>query len=71
MNLNNSIFKVGVEQCKGEIEEGGRSLQASDLSKDASQVEKLLNSGEGCQLAGHLVVNKVAGNFHIGNFKNK
>ena len=62
------ISKVGVEQCKAELEEGGRSMQASDISKDAGEVEKLLNSGEGCQLGGHLVVNKVAGNFHIGNF---
>ena len=46
-------------------------MQASDISKDAEKVEILLNSGEGCQLGGHLVVNKVAGNFHIGNFKNK
>jgi hypothetical protein len=58
----------GVEQCKKELEESGMNMQAAELTKDAASVQKLLDSGEGCRLLGHLEVNKVAGNFHIGNF---
>ena len=57
----------GVEQCQKEFGTGG-NMQASSASKDQEYVEKMLKSGEGCQLAGHLEVNKVAGNFHIGIF---
>ena len=55
----------GVEQCKNDLHENGRHMQASELSRDPHIVQKLLDSGEGCQLEGHLLVNKVAGNFHI------
>ena len=34
-------------------------------AKDREQIVKLIDSGEGCRLEGHLEVNKVAGNFHI------
>jgi hypothetical protein len=55
----------GVEQCRKELEESGMNMQAAELTKDAESVQKLLDSGEGCKLVGHLEVNKVAGNFHI------
>lgn len=55
----------GVEQCKGELAEASKNSQASIVSKDSESISRLINSGEGCQLAGHLDVNKVAGNFHI------
>jgi hypothetical protein len=54
-----------VEQCKNEQQEIGNNMQASEHSKDTSFIEKELASGEGCQLAGHFEINKVAGNFHI------
>ena len=54
----------GVEQCKRELEESGRSMQAA-AELTAASVERLLKSAEGCRLSGHLEVNKVAGNFHI------
>jgi hypothetical protein len=40
-------------------------MQASELSRDPQAIQRLFDSGEGCQLVGHLEVNKVAGNFHI------
>ena len=54
-----------VEQCKNELQDVGTNMQASEHSKDSSFIEKELASGEGCQLAGHFEINKVAGNFHI------
>ena len=54
----------GVEQCKQEYSAAG--IQASAVTKDKEAVERILKSAEGCQLVGHLEVNKVAGNFHIG-----
>jgi hypothetical protein len=58
----------GVEQCKREMEESGANVQASEASRNPEIVEKLLTTGEACRLNGHLEVNKVAGNFHIGKF---
>jgi hypothetical protein len=54
-----------VEQCKNELQDTGNNLQASEHTKDTSFIEKELATGEGCQLAGHFEINKVAGNFHI------
>jgi hypothetical protein len=56
----------GVEQCKKELEESGRNSKAADWTNDLASVQRLMESGEGCRLDGHLEVNKVAGNFHIG-----
>ena len=54
-----------IKQCKNDLEESGRAMQASELSRDPQAIQKLFDLGEGCQLEGHLEVNKVAGNFHI------
>ena len=42
----------GVDQCKDELAENGKSMQASELSRDPQMVQKMLDSGEGCQLEG-------------------
>jgi hypothetical protein len=55
----------GVEQCKKELDDASKYVKASEITRDGQFVEKLLESGEGCQIYGHLEVNKVAGNFHI------
>ena len=56
----------GVEQCKDSLDEAGRNMQESVKNEDTETIKRLIESGEGCQLQGHLEVNKVAGNFHIG-----
>jgi hypothetical protein len=58
----------GIEQCKNELHESSRNLQAI-MIKDPKFMQSLLNSEHGCQVAGHLEVNKVAGSFHLGNIQ--
>lgn len=55
----------GIEQCKHELDDSHQNVKAAEMSRDAKFVDELLSSGEGCQIYGHLEVNKVAGNFHI------
>ena len=65
---NWQLNSLGVEQCKDDLEESEKSMRASINSKDSPEyIASLIDSQEGCQLAGHLEVNKVAGHFHIGN----
>jgi hypothetical protein len=59
---------VGIEQCREELQESSKNLQAA-LINDPKFMQDLLNSEYGCQVAGHLEVNKVAGSFHFGNFQ--
>ncbi|CAF0721813.1 unnamed protein product [Brachionus calyciflorus] len=55
----------GIEQCKDTLDEASRNMKASIKSEDSEAIKRMIESGEGCQLQGHLEVNKVAGNFHI------
>lgn len=57
----------GIDQCKETLSEANRNVQASVGSEDIEAIKVLIESNEGCKLQGHLEVNKVAGNFHIGN----
>ena len=41
-------------------------MHGADSLIERAEIEKLLQSGDGCRLEGHLEVNKIAGNFHIG-----
>jgi len=59
---------IGVEQCKSELQESSRNLQAAFVN-DAKFMQDLLNSELGCQVVGHFEVNKVAGSFHFGKYK--
>ena len=54
--------------CSKCAEEYGKNSQmhGADSLIEREDIEKLLQSGEGCRLEGHLEVNKIAGNFHIG-----
>lgn len=64
-NWHFSPFEIN--QCKEALFEASRNVKASVKSEDIETIRKLIETGEGCKLQGHLEVNKVAGNFHIGN----
>lgn len=64
-NWHFSPFEI--DQCKDTLNEASLNVQASVKSDDAETVKELIETKEGCKLQGHLEVNKVAGNFHIGN----
>ena len=51
-----------ISQCIKEYEQNNVQVKI----KSKVDVEKLLESGEGCRLEGFLTVNKIAGNIHVG-----
>lgn len=50
-----------VKQCEHEF--GSENMQAKLSNRE--DVEKLLNTEEGCRLEGYIAVNKIAGNIHL------
>lgn len=56
---------IGVEQCKDVLDSMLQNSHGHAVTMNDDELNKLLESGEGCRLVGHLEVNRVAGNFHI------
>ena len=79
VDLHTTIFKERVDRhglrlgkelirdlVEGELNpEGWRSLSSAQNEASAQAIRQALEEGEGCNLHGHLVVQRVAGNFHF------
>lgn len=63
---------IGTEEMKGSHYGASSTLTRhfsfSYDNQDVDRIRKMINSGEGCRVAGHVKVNKVPGNIHLSTY---
>lgn len=54
-----------IKQCENDY----NNINMESKYNNREEIEKLLDTKEGCRLEGFITVNKIAGSFHIGKFQ--
>ncbi|CAG9317000.1 unnamed protein product [Blepharisma stoltei] len=71
--MGSHVVDVGGAMKKIRLSPEGKNIQEEDMFKgdhnegNVQEVKKQIESREGCQLLGHILVNKVPGNFHVSS----
>jgi hypothetical protein len=67
MNVGDTLKKIRKNYSKGYTDVVMSAIGTADVKNPIERAKAAFESGEGCALKGHVSVNRVPGNFHIGS----